>query len=181
MTKTNTNTKTSDRTWTAIVQEKCQVIDKISLCQKRDEHGQFSRTMTETKWKFSNIFKYLPHSGFDGYQFWSLPIKESWRTLLLLRTRVFAAFRRWTLVHVGPKIFGGLRPLYRGFKALCRNSCYRPTHRIRVSSGPLDVLIGAYPYWAWEVCDWWWMLSFFNFDVRKFWEVPRFEQNFLAD
>ena len=78
----------------------------------------------------------------------------------LFLTRVFAAFRRWTLVHVGPKISGGLRPLYRGFKALCRNSCYRPTHRIRVSSGPLDVLIGAYPYWAWEVCGWWWMLSF---------------------
>ena len=72
-----------------------------------------------------------------------------------------------TLVHVGPKIFGGLRPLYRGFKALCRNSCYRPTHRIRVSSGPLDVLIGAYPYWAWEVCDWWWMLSFFQFWRQK--------------
>ena len=101
------------------------------------------------------ILKYLPHSGFDGYQFWSLPI--------ILSKRVEGLCCFWglgTLVHVGPKIFGGLRPLYRGFKALCRNSCYRPPHRIRVSSGPLDVLIGAYPYWAWEVCGWWWMLSF---------------------
>ena len=56
----------------------------------------------------------------------------------LYSTRVFAAFSsaRWAQISLGAS---GL--MYGGLKALGRNFCYPPTHRIRVLSGFLDVLI----------------------------------------